>query len=460
MKSGLITICIACFLGLFACSSGKGVPMEIVELRDTILIQKRIVHDEFEIVPNEDIISDLLDTSILNSGFTGIFLYDLMDNTILYQKNPNHYFVPASNTKILTLFVCLHTLGDSITALKYVETDSTFTFWGTADPTLLHPFFPASDIIAFLKSKIAHKTVYYSDIHSSLQPYGKGWMWDDYNDYYQAELTSFPMYGNVVKISKDTAVVSILPEEAIEKITKNTASKKVKRKFENNTFEFPTSLDSLQTYYQEVPFKNAAEINIRLLEEAIGKVIIKKEIPIPTYVMTKYSLPVDTVYRRMMQVSDNMLAEHLLLQCGMSIADTLSTIFAIDTIMSKYAGILDTSSVWVDGSGLSRYNLFTPEMMGKVLISLHRDIPEEKLFSLMAIGGGNGSLKKMFNKESVPYVFAKPGSMAGVYNLSGYMITKSGKKLAFSIMNNNLTCTVTNARKVVGEIVEMVRLRY
>jgi len=219
-------------------------------------------------------------------------------------------------------------------------------------------------------------------------------------------------------------------------------------------------LDSIKAYYQQIPYKNANDVNLRLLEEILNKKIFKKDIPLPEGAKIKYSLPVDTVYRRMMQVSDNLLAEHLLLQCGFSVADTVSTSYTIDTIRSKYIGVIDSSAVWVDGSGLSRYNLFTPEMMVSVLNDLYKNIPEDRLFSLMAIGGEHGSLKKMYNEESEPYIFAKPGSMAGVYNLSGYLITKSGKKLAFSIMNNNFTCSVSSARKVVSQLIETIRNQY
>ncbi len=448
MRSYFIILCIASVLGLFACTSSRKIAAAADDLHDKQYIEKG------------DLISNLLDTSSVNTGFSGIYFYDLWSDTVLYQKQSSHYFVPASNTKILTLYACMHTLGDSIPALRYVETDSTFTFWGTADPTLLHPFFPESDIISFLKSKALQKTMYYSQYHNSQYPYGKGWMWDDYNDYYQAEISDLPMYGNILTISKDTAIVSISPVKVIDKLTTIGDSKRIKRKLDNNEFGFPIILDSLKTYYQEIPYKGTSELNHKLLQEVIGKDIIKIELPIPPFAKTKYSLPVDSVYRRMMQVSDNMLAEHLLLQCGMLIADTLSTKFTIDTIRAKYADIIDTSAVWVDGSGLSRYNLFTPEMIVSVLCELYKNTTEDRLFSLMSVGGSKGSLQKMFDEGSTPYVFAKSGSMAGVYNLSGYMITKSGKKLAFSIMNNNFICSITSAKKVVAQIIEIVRNQY
>jgi serine-type D-Ala-D-Ala carboxypeptidase/endopeptidase (penicillin-binding protein 4) len=460
MKSGLIFLLLFGLMSLFSCSGSKKIPIIIDVVQDSLPIPKIDVQVTEVIVSKEDILQEILDTSVLNTGFTGIYIYDLEGDSVLYQKHSNHYFIPASNTKILTLFACLKTLGDSIQAFKYVETDGAFTFWGAADPTLLHPSFPESGVLSFLKSKVKNKSIYYSESHSNISAFGRGWMWDDYIDHYQAEITTWPMYANVVTIKKDLSMVTQTPKNVLSKSKDLSNTIKIKRKLDNNEVLFPSILDSIPTYYQQVPYKNASEVNFRLLKNTLGKKIVQKKLPISHQAKIKYSLPVDTVYRRMMQVSDNMLAEHLLLQCGLTIADTISTLFTIDTIRYKYPDVLDSSAVWVDGSGLSRYNLFTPEMMVSVLNDLYKSIPEERLFSLMAIGGGHGSLKNMYNYEDAPYIFAKPGSMAGVYNLSGYLITKSGKKLSFSIMNNNLTCPIVRARKEVSQLIESIRIAY
>lgn len=460
MKYGQALFLIIIVIFFVACSGNRRLAENIVIIQDSILVQKNELPIKKEMLVRVDAIQGILDTSLLKTGFSGLSIFDLEGDSMLYQMHSNRNFVPASNTKIITLFSCLNILKDSILAFKYAETDTTCTFWGAADPTFLHPFFSESDVLLFLKSKASSKKIYFSDYHSTIDHFGKGWMWDDYNDQYQSELSHFPMYGNVVTFSMDKSTLNIFPKNVITQSKEKNNLKKIKRKQDGNEVIFPLMLDSIIAYYQQLPYKNANEVNLMLLEEIIGKKIFKKDIPIPEGAKIKYSLPVDTVYRRMMQVSDNLLAEHLLLQCGFSVADTISTSYTIDTIRSKYIGFIDSSAVWVDGSGLSRYNLFTPETMVSVLNNLYKNIPEDRLFSLMAIGGGHGSLKKMYNEEKVPYIFAKPGSMAGVYNLSGYLITKSGKKLSFSIMNNNFTCSVSSARKVVSQLIETIRNQY
>ena len=94
-----------------------------------------------------------------------------------------------------------------------------------------------------------------------------------------------------------------------------------------------------------------------------------------------------------------------------------------------------------------------------MLEKIHAEIPEEKLFSIMAIGGKAGTVRNMFKNEEKSYIFAKSGSLGGVYNLSGYIITKKGKTLLFSIMNNNFTKPTSQVRKEVEKILMNVRER-
>ena len=72
-------------------------------------------------------------------------------------------------------------------------------------------------------------------------------------------------------------------------------------------------------------------------------------------------------------------------------------------------------------------------------------------------GGKSGTVKNMFKNSEESYVFAKSGSLGGVYNLSGYIITKKGKTLLFSLMNNNFNKPTSQIRKEVEKILIRVR---
>ena len=108
---------------------------------------------------------------------------------------------------------------------------------------------------------------------------------------------------------------------------------------------------------------------------------------------------------------------------------------------------------WADGSGLSRKNLFTQRDNVYILDSIYRLVNNpEKLFGLLPAGGKSGTLKNAYPKTDKPFVFGKTGSLGGVHNQSGYVITKKGKTYIYSFMNNSFVKPTAEVRA------EMVRI--
>ncbi len=169
---------------------------------------------------------------------------------------------------------------------------------------------------------------------------------------------------------------------------------------------------------------------------------------------TIYSIKSDSLYKRMLHVSDNMIAEQIMLL--VSKADTLNTSKSIDYIAKTYLTDLPDKPRWVDGSGLSRYNLITPRSLVKVLEKLYKEVPTQRLFTLLSTGGLTGNLKNSFQAD-IPFIFAKSGSYSNNYNLSGYLVGQSGKTYAFSFMNNNFLKPMVQIRKEVERILTDLR---
>ena len=82
---------------------------------------------------------DLLNDSALTNAHVGVAVYNVETKRFLYQHNSNKYFVPASNTKLPTLYAGLKYLGDSLVGLQYMERNDTLFLQPTGDPTLLQP---------------------------------------------------------------------------------------------------------------------------------------------------------------------------------------------------------------------------------------------------------------------------------------------------------------------------------
>ena len=140
---------------------------------------------------------DLLNDSALLPAHVGIAVYDVDAGKYLYQHNANKYFVPASNTKLFTLYAGMKFLGDSIPGIKYYETGDTLFIQPTGDPCLLHPDFKTQRVADFLKSK--NKPIVINETNWKEEALGYGWAWDDYNGYYMAERSMLPVYGNVIR---------------------------------------------------------------------------------------------------------------------------------------------------------------------------------------------------------------------------------------------------------------------
>ena len=67
---------------------------------------------------------NIIKASNLSGAHIGIHVFDPASNTNLFSYQSNKYFVPASNTKIITCFAALKYLGDSVAAAQILATDS------------------------------------------------------------------------------------------------------------------------------------------------------------------------------------------------------------------------------------------------------------------------------------------------------------------------------------------------
>jgi len=398
-------------------------------------------------------------TQIEKNSFVGVKILDPATGEVVFSKNEKRFFVPASNVKILSLYASLKNIGDSIPALKYsLKNDSLFIV-GTADPTFLHPDLPKSKVFEFLKNNTA-KTIIFSDANFVNPPLGSGWAWDDYNDYYQVELTSFPIFGNIVRFEKANNQLNISPSLFSDSLVLTTLPhSEIRREIHQNLFIISQKTYQKPNFEQDIPFKTSVSLFRKLLADTLKKeVLIQPFMPNGKF-KTLYSLPIDTVLRRMMRVSDNMLAEQLLLLSGSKYSDTISTSLTINNIQRGLMSDISQKFKWVDGSGLSRYNLVTPEGLVQLLQQMLTEYPQERIFSLMSIGGQTGTLKAAYSSER-PFVFAKTGTLSGVYNQSGYLRTKSGRLLVFSFMNNNFTESTSKIRAKTSQILTLIHQNY
>ena len=359
--------------------------------------------------------------------FTGLLVVDTKTKDTIIAKNSTKYFIPASTTKLFTFYTANKLLGAKLPSLKYSERRDSIYIEGTGDPSWLHPYFKDSMAIEFLKK--TKKTIVLDLDNFSDKKFRPGWAWEDYQYYFSPELGPIPFYGNVVTIH-ESGSLKVSPTNFTNSITRGKANEL--REFDKNEFQIPKILNDTL----EIPFVTSHELTKKFIEQKLEKKVVLAKSPHHNPSKILYGIPTDSIYKRILFDSDNFLAEQLMLVVSSTLSDTLSFDAAKNYILENDLSDIKQQPRWVDGSGLSRYNLFTPESMVVVLQKLYSEVDKHRLFKLLPAWNTNGTIQKPKPVDS-PFIFAKSGSMGNTYNLSGYLKTKSGKMLVFSFMNNH-----------------------
>lgn len=386
---------------------------------------------------------------VFKNHFSGFILVDPQTKDTIYEHNSEKYFTPASNTKIVTLYTALKILPDKIPALTYMVKGDTLFVEGTGDPSLLHPYFQDSTAIHFLRD---HAHIKLNPHNFQEEVFGPGWAWDDYQYKYSAERSALPLYGNVVTLFQNDSL-EVLPQYFKSKVVRENHP--FQRDRDTNLFYMdPQRKDTLQ-----VPFKTNASLTQKLLEHALHKkVFLTDQIP-PGKKETLYGLPADSLYKRMMHKSDNFLAEQLLLLASSALTDTLNGKKVRDYVMDQFLNDIKQPPRWVDGSGLSRYNLFTPQSLLHVLHNIYSDISKERLFMLFPEWHAQ-DIAALGNTKKHVRIYAKSGSLSNNYCLSGYLLTRSNKLLIFSFMNNHFTTSTDVIKREIETVLILIGNTY
>jgi len=439
-----------------------------------IVQEKPNIQDDAEETKVEKLAAIFNNSDTFSKTITGFMLYDPVGDSTIYAENENKYMTPASNTKLFTYYAGLEVLDDQIPALKYVIKGDSLIFWGTGDPSFLHPDFGTSDVYDFLSSFDGN--LYFSDSNFNDDNLGPGWSWGDYNSYYSAEKSPLPIYGNVARvtiehieeyhIAKENGEYLINPKVFNKYIESGTLSDDgrfiLERERVGNDFEYAFTSDT-NRYDTDKPFHYTAELATELLSDTLHKTVeYLRDVKLPKNHEVIYGMESDSLYKRMLLPSDNLVAEQIMLMISGVIGDDLNSSSGIRFVKDNFLSDLPDEANWRDGSGLSRYNLFTPRSIVALLNKIDNKVEEAKLFDALPQGGLQGTIKNLYaNKNGdEAYVFAKTGTLSNNHCLSGFVKTKSGKKLIFSFMNNNYVISTREVQEQMDEILWFIHENY
>ncbi len=410
----------------------------------------------------------LLQTIPLQSAHVGICFYEPLTGKYWIEHQSGHYFVPASNVKIATCYAAMKYLEDSLVTFYVHNTDSGLILRPAGDPTFLHPDYHAQPAFEYLQR--SEKPVVILGDGWRETPLGDGWSWNDYNDDYMAERSPLPVYGNVLhwklQRSADSTTVNLIsiPRTAFH-ASYDTASGlgfSVVRAVSANDYRIsagrekqgeavvPFVTDGLQTAMQLL----ADTLHRPVSSRVAGGLQPATSLSTPAWTPIR-SQPLDSMLAPMMHRSDNFFAEQSLLIVSGQLTGEMNDERIIDTLLKTDLSHLPQPPRWVDGSGLSRYNLFSPRDLVSILDLMMKEFGMARLRSIFP-SGNEGTLRRYYT-AGAGYIFAKTGSLSGVVSLSGFLYTKHKRILIFSVLVNNHNGSAGDVRRAVEKLVESVR---
>lgn len=450
----------------------------------------------------------ILDTKALQTAHIGISIFDPATKKYLYNYQGDKYFVPASNTKIPTCYAAMKYLGDSLVGLKYgystsYANDNVIVIQPTGDPTFLHEEFKAQPAFDFLKLHKQKTSWGFLDTIWKDDKWGSGWSWNDYDATYMAERSSMPAFGNVMSIKLKNVSDRFL-DSSLRRPTYNIFKTQIS--FFDSLINSDLSIDSNIVYWNGETvfsenlyweFRRELDRNEFSITKSANK-FSKVDIPFVTngsqtasWIIADslnisfkylhplgssnrlyagrygarvdvwhkiYSQPTDSLLKPMMHRSDNFFAEQTLLMVSNERLGVMNDEKIIDTLLKTDFKDLPQKPRWADGSGLSRYNLFTPQNFVAILNKMKNEFGMERIKVIFPTGG-EGTISSYYKADS-GYIYGKTGTLSAVVAFSGYLYTKKGKLLIFSTLVNNHQASATEVRRAVEKFLQGVRNKH
>lgn len=441
-----------------------------------------------------------------SSGFAsagiGICVSDTQTGEELIKSEPQLSLVPASIMKVVTTATALEVFGPDFrfnTKLFYygrIQNDTLFgdlQIIGGGDPTLGSVYFPETNhFLDIWTDAIQHKNIKVitgslimdATIYES-QTIPDTWVWEDMGNYYGAGASGISVFDNMYEIhlksdvvaGKSTELISVIPEIPNLELKNEVLSSDQNS---DQAYVFGSPLEYKRVIRGTIP-KNQTDFAVKaslpdpkaLLAFEFRKKLSASSIAVSGII--KYekakvdssfllsvieSPPIRDIIRVTNHESVNLFAEHLLKHLAFQKFGLGTTKDGCRFIVQFWQDKgLDMNGFFMnDGSGLSRFNAFTPSHLVNILKFMKTKSDYFPDFYQSLPSAGNGTLT-VFNKEnfSNDCLHAKSGSMTRVRCYAGYLTTLSGRELSFAIMLNNFSCSQTDAIKKIEEVLVGLR---
>lgn len=429
----------------------------------------------------------------LAHGIQGVMVESLKDDTVLYERNSDLALIPASNLKLIVSAAALDVLGPGYKMHTSLYVTGKITRDGILRGDVIlegggDPIFASEDLMEMAKGlwRMGVKTVdgsligddsLFNDVRL-----GIGWTWDCESFSYAAQISALNLDGNSVKVwvypgtkVGGRAAIKIIPSTGYvtlknDCITSAKGSEKqvsVERVHGRNLISISGRIPMGVTpskAEESVSVDDPALLACRVFSEMLRRMDIRIKggirrgiRPRNARLAASHDSPtMAEMIALMNKPSNNLIAECLLKTLGAKVKGkgSASAGHEVERDFLKRAGADMTAINLTDGSGLSRSNYISTRNIITLLRFMYTHKYSKAFIDSLPIAGVDGTLKnRMKGTTAEGVVKAKTGYVSCVSVISGYVQTKSGEPVVFSIMMNNHQCTNKEAMAIQDRMV-------
>ncbi|HEY4439787.1 MAG TPA: D-alanyl-D-alanine carboxypeptidase/D-alanyl-D-alanine-endopeptidase [Candidatus Elarobacter sp.] len=423
----------------------------------------------------------LAGSSALRGAHVGILAVDARDGRVLFQRNADELFQPASTSKLIVGSAILDALGPAYRFhTDAVMSGSTLIVRAGGDPFLKDADFDGLATALAAKGVHALGQVAFDVSRYEGPNYPPGWSWDDFPYYYAPQIGALSFEENVVHLTvtpgdavdaKATVASAPIPlvgtpiegcapgTEPIFVPQAKTAAAGAKSTADvtrdglgctyvvgsvpiggkPDTFDaavpYPTvyAWKALQAALQRhgitTSFSQLSAANLHLAAAPADAQVV----------WTHDSEPLADVLADLFFPSDNLVAEMLLRELGVPRPPnppgpgTTAGGLAAEKTWLKSINVDPDTVAMADGSGLSGYDRVTPSALVAILAHDWNGPNRDVILDDLPIAGVRGTLKRSFlGTPAERHVFAKTGGLSHVNTLAGYVATAKHGTVIFA----------------------------
>ena len=446
--------------------------------------------------PLNDRIDALLQRWQADNAFWGVGVYDLETGEMLYSRNADRGFLPASNQKLFTTSAALDLLGSTHryeTTLHFNGTTDDAVMRGdlmldgSGDPTFGSLEMRTDDPLAAWAERLAEMGV--ERIEGRLigndnafddRPYPDGWTVNyitrQKGRHLGASAGALSYRDNVVPLTIDATQPGQPPRAAVQppgivsvdnRATTSArwrgSTLQVERTFSTNELVLTGSVARSYDGSIAVPVSDPTHFTLRSFEHELANAGIETNLTLvdidsmenpperTSPLFASYSPPLRDIISVVNKESNNFYAEQVFRSFGWG-----GSVRGAARRMNSFLrdADIDTRQINIaDGSGLSRKNLVTPRALVKLLAHMTEHSERSAFLSSLPRGGErNTTLDYRLNGE----VSAKTGSLEFVRALSGYAERPNGHRVAFVLFANNYTAPSYQITQTIDAVVQAI----